>query len=297
VADPAGSLADLLSFRGKEVLITGAASGMGNACAELVSASGGTVHAIDLQPASWPVGEGGGRAYQLDLRDEAAIDDLLREVPERVHVLLNCAGLPGTFPAADVLRVNYLGLRYLTEGVIERLSEGGAVVSVASRAGLIWRDHLDAILELMDMNTAETEAELARRPVAQAEAYKYSKACVIVYTMMRAAQLAGRGIRVNCSLAGPTDTPMMREHFHAGLTPEQRVKSVRFIGRQARPMEQAAAITFLASDAASYVSGVQLAVDGGAQGGYVTGVLEAPDIPHSQGQASFAPADEHGRAS
>lgn len=73
---------------------------------------------------------------QVDLRDPAAIDAAIARIGGKVDALFNCAGLPQTAPALDVMRVNYAGTRRVTERVLPLMSAGGAVASISSTGGL-----------------------------------------------------------------------------------------------------------------------------------------------------------------
>jgi len=102
--------------------------------------------------------------------------------------------------------------------------------------------------------------------------YGWTKGCVIVYTMARSAELVGQGIRMNAVAPGATDT----NFFITPMTEKALELSTGQWGAMATPEEMAWPLLYLASPAASYVSGVNLVVDAAAFGGYVTGLLEAP---------------------
>ena len=98
-----------VDFGGRRVVVTGAASGIGAATAELFAGLGAEVVGLDVADAS------------IDLRDPASIDTAVEAIGgDRLHAVVNCAGLPQTFEGLDVLRVNFLGLRILQLGGTER---------------------------------------------------------------------------------------------------------------------------------------------------------------------------------
>ena len=96
------------------------------------------------------------------------------------------------------------------------------------------------------------------------EGYSLSKEAVVVWTMITATKLIKQGIRLNCTIPGPTQTPMMA-HFESATQP---------INRRSTPEEQAAPLVFLNSPASSYVNGVVFPVDGGFMGGITTGQID-----------------------
>jgi NAD(P)-dependent dehydrogenase (short-subunit alcohol dehydrogenase family) len=129
----------LFRYEGRQVVITGAATGMGFETTRLLLDAGATVTALDVAEVNLP-----GVAYlRTDLGDPAAIDAAVTQLPAEVDVLMNCAGIPGgtKFSPLDVMKVNFLGLRHLTESVIPRIPSGGAIVHIASIAGSGWFNH------------------------------------------------------------------------------------------------------------------------------------------------------------
>jgi len=262
-------------YAGKRVVVTGAASGMGHAATAMLVADGAEVFALDLRQVTVPIA----RSFQVDLRDRAAIDATVADIDGRIDGLFNCAGLPGNFDPLDVVTVNYLAVRHLTEALLPRISAGGAVVHVSSKAAIHWQSLLDELVELVSIEDIETaEKWLAASPRTAEQPYQYSKAAVVVYTKLRAGELCSRQVRMNCIMPGAVDTPMMRDHFipHVGL--ETMEKGNAHVGRMGTPEEMAHALLFLNSDGASYISGEALVIDHGHLAGYQTGRLEAPPV-------------------
>ncbi|MGF1595965.1 MAG: coniferyl-alcohol dehydrogenase [Acidimicrobiales bacterium] len=258
-------MAELLEFHGRRVVITGAASGIGAATVGLALRHGAEVHAVDIAPIG---GEAAGMvaAHRCDLGDRNDIDRLVGELPATVDVLLNCAGVPngGRFGPAEVMRVNWLGLRHLTEALLPRLPAGGAVVHIASTAGRDWAAHVDAHRQLMAAADFEAgDAWVAAHPDVVGDGYAFSKEAVQYYTLWRAVQLLPTGVRMNSICPGVTDTSIVAD-FRRGLGDELIDHAAAVAGRMARPAEMAPALLFLADEAASsYVNGVNLNIDHG----------------------------------
>ena len=174
------------------------------------------------------------------------------------------------------MRVNFLGVRHLSEALMARMPAGGSVVSISSAGGLGWPRKLEPINDLLDaedfdegLRWCEGHDDTLLAP-AFPKAYAFSKQALIVWTMRRAVTAVGSGIRVNCTSPGSTHTAM------AGDFPETGVEYMsRPIGRDSAPEEQAWPVVFLASGAASYVNGANLVVDGGHSAARTLGLLEA----------------------
>jgi NAD(P)-dependent dehydrogenase (short-subunit alcohol dehydrogenase family) len=269
-----------MTYSGKRVLVTGAASGMGRAVTELLVERGALVQALDVRPVELP----GVTARALDLRDPDQIDEAVAGVDGRLDAVFHCAGLPHTFPPGDIMKVNFLGLRHLNERILGRLGPGSAVACIASTGGLGWPQQLADIRELLAIDDyGKAAAWCVQRPDLTGDgglAYRFSKACLIVYTMMRAFQLIGDGIRLNCTSPSDTATPMT-EHFRSYYGDEFWSAVPRPAGRPATPVEQAHPLLFLNSDEAAYIAGTNLIVDGALMGGLITGQVQMPQPPAS----------------
>jgi NAD(P)-dependent dehydrogenase (short-subunit alcohol dehydrogenase family) len=199
---------DLLGYEGRAVVITGAASGMGQAAAQMLVDLGARVYALDLAEVTVPVTA----ALKVDLKDPMSIDSALLRLPDNVYALFNCAGVPSPpFTAADTVLINFCGLRHLTEALLPRMVEGGAIASIASTAGMAWRTRLETLNAFLDQ-CPDFEAAgnwISEHPEMLADGYGFSKQCIIVYTMRKAAELAGRNIRINCISPSPTASAFM----------------------------------------------------------------------------------------
>ncbi|QIO36920.1 coniferyl-alcohol dehydrogenase [Bradyrhizobium sp. 1(2017)] len=250
-----------LDLKGHRFAVTGAASGIGRATTIKLVQSGAEVIALDLQPPKDAVGE----FIRIDLADPNSITAAVAGLPPDLSGLLNVAGVPGTV-APDVLaRVNYLGLRMLTEAVIPNIRSGGAIVNVASTAGENWRDNVGAHLELAaTASFADGLDWVAVHPWPRERAYAWFKEALIVWTTAKSAAIrAKHGIRINCVSPGPVDTPIL-EQFRISLGEERVSDALRRGGGAARPEDIADPIIFLASAAARWIVGSNLVIDGGA---------------------------------
>lgn len=286
VVDVAASSDSLLNFAGRTVAITGTSSGMGAEALRRFVEAGAVVHALDINPADLdpdhdnrgnpddrgnPV-DGGARSgssrhHEVDIGDRASIDETVAELPDRVDVLVNCAGVPngGRFSGEQVMRVNWLGLRHLTESLLPRMENGGSVVHVASTAGRDWSSRVAEHGELMAASTFdEGLAWLSAHPEIYGDGYVLSKEAVQYYTLWRSVQLLPRGIRMNSVCPGITDTSIITD-FRKGMGDDVIDHAQAVVGRIAKPSEMAPAMLFLADNASSsYINGVNLNVDSGS---------------------------------
>jgi NAD(P)-dependent dehydrogenase (short-subunit alcohol dehydrogenase family) len=246
---------------GKVAMITGAASGIGRASALKFSGDGAAVMCADLdlegaQHTAAMISERGGHsaALKLDVVDPNAVEAALQQTERELgglNVLFNNAGVGGLGLGWDkIIEINqkgvYNGLFHGCRMMAER--GGGAVVSTASIAGLV---------ALMGPPLPEVP------PMEYGSgAYQASKGAVVQLTRQFAITYARRGVRVNAVAPGYIYTPMtamMREM--EGF--EAYISDLHPLGRMGQPEEIAAAAAFLASDEASFVTGVTLPVDGG----------------------------------
>jgi NAD(P)-dependent dehydrogenase (short-subunit alcohol dehydrogenase family) len=263
-------------FHGKTAVVAGGGgTGMGAAAAGILAQLGASVTVLDLrEPAAGGVG-----FRRTDLGDSAAIEAAVGDLPDQIDILLNAQGISGAAPGTtgvDVMRVNFLGVRHLTEALLPRIPAGGAVASISSAGGLGWERKLDLIDELLatpDLHAGIAWCETHRDGLLATpmpKAYAFSKQALIVWTMRRAVATIRDGVRVNCTSPGSTETAMAVEFPDAGIAYMNQPS-----GRSSTAEEQGWPLVFLASDAASYVNGINLVVDGGNAAARTFDLLEA----------------------
>jgi NAD(P)-dependent dehydrogenase (short-subunit alcohol dehydrogenase family) len=255
-----------MNLQGKTIVITGASSGIGAETARLLRFQGARVIGLDRNDPTLTL-DG---FVKADLSEQAAIDAAVKQLPERIDALCNVAGVSGTASVGLVGRINYLGLRHLSERVAERMGEGGSIVNVASILGYFYPERLEVHKALAATGSFEAGlAWLARHPVPQLHCYEYFKEALIVWTMQRAKALFfERGIRINCVAPGPVFTPILGE-FVAQLGAERVAADAGRIKRPAFADEVAPALAFLCSDASRWITGINLPVDGGFAATYL----------------------------
>jgi NAD(P)-dependent dehydrogenase (short-subunit alcohol dehydrogenase family) len=252
------------ALAGKIALITGGAGGIGRATARLFARQGAAVAVADLdefhgQQVVRQIADEGGRAIFVLCNVTVAADcrravRLTVEQLGRLNVLFNNAGV---IRRADVLGtseeewdrmmvINVKSIFLMSKFALPVMIEqgGGAIINTASGWGLVG----------------------GRNAVA----YCASKGAVLNMTRAMALDHGPQNIRVNCVCPGDTDTPMLREEARQLGEPEAQFLAAaadRPLGRVGRPEEIAQAVLYLASDAASFVTGTALVVDGGGLAG------------------------------
>jgi NAD(P)-dependent dehydrogenase (short-subunit alcohol dehydrogenase family) len=261
---------DVLGYAGKQVVVTGAASGMGAAAASLLVDLGAHVIGLDVQPTDVGVKT----ALLVDLRDKAAIDAAVATIDGPVAAVFSVAGLPGPpFSDLDTVTVNFIGARHLIDSLVPKLAPGAAIVCVASNAGLGWQQDLATYLPLItSAGFDEAVAWCEDNPAVIASGYVPSKKATNAWVAWRGTQLIADGIRLNCTNPGPTDTAMMPA-FEDFAGKEMIDAFVGPSGRRSTAEEQAWPMLFLNSPRSSYIAGEALHVDGGFLGAMVTGQL------------------------
>jgi len=137
---------DLFGYQGKRVVVTGTASGMGEATARLLSDLGAEVYALDIKQTTVPVKQ----YIKTDLKQKESIDDAVKQIPDNLYALFNCAGITSPpFPGQDVLLVNFVGHRHLTESLLPKMDDNGAIAFISSQGGVAWRNKLATINKLL----------------------------------------------------------------------------------------------------------------------------------------------------
>ena len=217
----------------RRILLTGAASGIGAATAKLFHAAGDDVISLDIKAGPPEASE----HHHCDMSDPASIDTALAKVKGHIDVLLNVAGVPGTLPADPIMRVNTIGLKHLTEAIFPRISDHGAIVSIASIAGFNWARHLPEIQDLLAIDDFDAAVKWCQaRGMDGNTAYHFSKECVVVYSKQLAGRGIARGIRANSISPGPVATPLLPD-FKTQAGQGQLDWVIECIGRAAEPAD------------------------------------------------------------
>ena len=240
-----------MRLAGKVAVVTGAGQGMGRAIAQRFADEGATVVALDLNEESAKQtleGKGGKHiARSVNVADSAAVNQLFADIKKdlgAVDVLVNNAGTGGVDQFADitdeawarVIGVNLNGAFYCARAAVKQMQEGkgGTIVNISS-----------------------TSAVSGDGPAH----YCASKAAMMGLTRGMAKELAPKKIRVNTLVPGPTNTPMMQ-----GIPKEWADAIIAGVpmGRMAEPEDIAKVAVFLASDDSGFVTGQNVAVNGGS---------------------------------
>ncbi|NMO01467.1 coniferyl-alcohol dehydrogenase [Gordonia sp. TBRC 11910] len=260
-------------FNGKRYVVTGAASGIGQAVAELLLKAGAEVHSLDRNTPTAPVT----RHIEVDLADPASIATALDTLGGGYDGLLNVAGVPGTAPSSTVFAVNTLAARTLAEAFLERLNTGGSVVIVSSTAGFGWPQRLPQIREFLATDTFEEGAQWFADHPQEGNTYNFSKECTTVFVHAMGLVFNELGLRINAVLPGPVDTPIL-EDFRETMGADTIDGLAGLLGRHATAGDIAEVVAFLASDAARWVNGEAINVDGGVSGAVLSGSVPVPEF-------------------
>jgi NAD(P)-dependent dehydrogenase (short-subunit alcohol dehydrogenase family) len=237
------------------VIVTGAASGVGRAAVERFRADGASVVAVDRSEAVRTefAGDDGVRPVVGDVAEPATAEQAVATALEafgHIDVLVNNAARFLLKPLADttveewdgLMRTNARGVFLFSRAVLPAMTAAGSgsIVNVASISGLVG--------------------------LANQVAYGATKGAIVTFTKALAVEVAALGIRVNVIAPGTIDTPFVREPLAALPDPEGTMRAIEAthpMRRIAQPSEIADAVAYLASPAASFVTGVVLPVDGG----------------------------------
>ncbi|WP_329240149.1 SDR family oxidoreductase [Actinoallomurus sp. NBC_01490] len=191
-----------------------------------------------------------------------------------MDALVSAAGVSsGIGDPIKVVTINFIGLRELTERLIPRMAPGSYIVSTSSIAAAEYREHPEALDLAVTPGWDEALTWCERHSDALGAGYSLSKEAVIYYTKRRAVDLAGKGIRINCTAPGVTMTPII-EATVARVGQGYLDAVPKPLGRVATADEQARVLAFLAGPGASYLSGQAIWVDGGYRAGVDSGALE-----------------------
>lgn len=248
---------DLL--KGKRIVVTGSSSGIGWETAKLLTQQGAEVLGVDINKNFDHVEE----FYRVDLSDPRAIDALIDVLPDGIDGLVNNAGLPPTRPAEQLLAINLLTIKHLTNGIVKRLNDNASIVNVASLAGFGWPQAIPAIKASEQLTFDAISAFMAEHNITNegGRSYFFTKEALIVWTMQNRWKWRDRGIRMNVVSPGPVNTPIIGDFLETlGARAEE---DARVMDRPGEATDIAPIIAFMLSDLSSWIRGTNIPADGG----------------------------------
>src|SRR5215212_8833434 len=245
-----GRIDDLWRYDGRRAVVTGCASGIGEHVARQLTDLGAEVVGLDVRRPALQLKE----FHELDLSDPASIDQAAATVGGQVDALFNIAGVSsGIGDPLRVVTINFLGTRRFTEALVPKMPPGSAIANVSSLAASGYRENAAVTAGLLDTESMAEGIEWCERnpqPVADGGGYRLSKEAIILYGMANVEVMGAKGIRVNCTAPGVTDTPIL-DQLRTAYGQEFLDSFQTPLGRVAGPDEQATVLVFLNSKAAS----------------------------------------------
>lgn len=265
------NLKKLFGYENKNVVITGAASGMAKSATELLLELGANVYAIDINPIDLAVKQ----KWQADLSSKDVLDNIIKELPEHIDALFLCHGI-AEFPdnKLKVQLVNFYGQKYLADNLLSKINENGSITFISSVGGFGWEENYQTCVELINEPTwLDAMKWYENHPEKYQSAYVFAKQCLesyVTYKCMDPSFIA-RKIRLNAINPGDTITGLT-DDFNKSTgngdmnKGEEIIKNIflsSWNGYPASPEQMGYPLVVVGSQICSYMSGQLIYLDYG----------------------------------
>lgn len=218
------SIEKLIGLKGKNVVITGAASGMAAAATKLLLSLGANVYAIDRNKIDLPVT----KAIQGDLSQGPAIDKVVAELPSSIDAAYLCCGVAQMKNREQmIMDINYFGQKYLAESILPRIPDEGSVTFISSTGGYYWRQHMDLIREILTIDSFDefdawvnSHLDIYEKN-GLPDVYSFSKECLNAYIKSKAREgdYIKRKVRINAIGPSYSATGLIAD-FNKAISPD-----------------------------------------------------------------------------
>lgn len=259
---------DYFGYQGKVAVVTGSASGMGKAAAEMLVDLGAKVYALDCHETDI---DGIEKSIIVDLGSKESINQAFEQLPQQIDSFFGIAGVSGmktdfnTTVTIDFIANAYIAEEYL----INRMNKHGAIAYITSTGGDNWEleDNMKYYLPLVQAHGWDERInvlnQLSLNALPGMLGYIFAKMAMNYYTAYSQKAFASQGIRVNSLLPGSTDTGLKDEFAQATGGEDKLKEGAGYAKRLATSEEMGEPVVFLNSDMACFISGELLVVDYG----------------------------------
>lgn len=274
------SIEKLLDLRGKNVIITGAASGMAAAATKLLLSLGANIYAVDGSKISLPVK----KAIRADLSSASAIDKVVAKLPGTIDAAYLCFGVALMKNREQmIMDINYFGQKYLAESILPRIVDEGSVTFISSTGGYHWSKHMDLIGDVLAIGSFDEFDAWVNSHLdiygknGLPDVCSFSRECLNAYIKSRAREgdYIKRKVRINAigpsySAAGliadvnNSTSPDDDGEDHAGAVNNLFLKS--WNGRPGTSEDMGYPLVVIGSKLCGYISGQIIYIDYGLTG-------------------------------
>ena len=218
------SIEELIGLKDKNVVITGAASGMARAASELLISLGAKVYGIDRNAIDLPVY----KAIQGDLSKGHTIDEVVKQLPETIDAAYLCCGVALMKDREQmIMDINYFGQKYLAEAILPRIVDEGSVTFISSTGGYHWDEHMSVINEVLAIDDFDAFDQWVNDHLdllkggSVGDVYGFSKECLNAYvkSKSREGDYIKRKVRINAIGPSYSATGLISD-FNKAISPD-----------------------------------------------------------------------------